>query len=71
MNKTYLKDAIIVSVNDHNEFEKSFISEFLSGVVIDDETFRFLPFKQIVTSQIVSKTMVKGKLEVFIHSRSC
>ncbi len=71
MDKTFLKDAYILSVYDDKKFEKSFIGEFLSGVVIDDETFRFRPFEQIVTSQVMSKRMVKGKLEVLTHTGSC
>ena len=71
MDKTYLKDVCIVSVYDYKKFEKTFIGEFLSGVVTDDETFRFRPFEQIVTSKIVSKTTIEGKLEVITHSGSC
>jgi len=70
MDKTFLKDAYIVSVYDYKEFEKSFIGEFLSGVVIDDETFRFRPFEQIVTSKIISKTAVEDKLEITTHNGS-
>ena len=71
MDKTYLKDANIVSVYDYQEFEKLFIGDFLSGVVIDDETFRFRPFEQIVTSKIVSKSADGDKLEINTHSGSC
>jgi len=70
LNRTYLKDASIVSVYDYKEFEKQFLGEFLSGVVIDDETFRFRPFEQIVTSKIVSKSDVEDKLEIITHSGS-
>ncbi len=52
MDKTYLKSAYILSVYDYKEFEKLFLGEFLSGVVIDDETFRFRPFEQVVTPQL-------------------
>ncbi|MBE1287067.1 MAG: hypothetical protein GJ671_05020 [Alteromonadaceae bacterium] len=71
MDKTYLKDAYIVSVYDFKEFKKLFLGDFLSGVVIDDETFRFRPFEQIVTSKIVSKSDVEDKLEIITHSGSC
>ena len=71
MDKTYLKDAYILSVYDYKDFEKSFLGEFLSGVVIDDETFRFRPFQQIVTSKIVSKSADEDKLEIYTHSVSC
>ena len=70
MDKTHLKDACIVSVYDYKEFEKQFLGEFLSGVVIDDETFRFRPFEQIVTSKIVSKSDVEDKLEIITHNGS-
>ena len=71
MDKTYLKDAYILSVYDYKDFEKSFLGEFLSGVVIDDETFRFRPFEQMVTSKIVSKSADEDKLEIYTHSGSC
>ncbi|WP_239480625.1 hypothetical protein [Parashewanella hymeniacidonis] len=71
MDKTYLKDANIVSVYDYKEFEQNFLGEFLSGVVIDDETFRFRLFEQIVTSKIVSKSADGDKLEINTHSGSC
>ncbi|MBO1256653.1 hypothetical protein J3L16_13255 [Alteromonas sp. 5E99-2] len=71
MDKTYLKDANIVSVYDYKEFEQNFLGEFLSGVVIDDETFRFRPFEQIVTSKVVGKSTVEDNLEVITHSGSC
>ena len=71
MERTYLEDACIVSVYDYQEFEKLFIGDFLSGVVIDDETFRFRPFEQIVTSKIVSKSADGDKLEINTHSGSC
>ena len=70
MDRTYLKDACIVSVFDYKEFEKQFLGEFLSGVVIDDETFRFRPFEQIVTSKIVSKSADEDKLEIYTHNGS-
>lgn len=31
MDKTYLKDACILSFYDYKDFEKSFLGEFLSG----------------------------------------
>ena len=71
MERTYLEDACIVSVYDYQEFEKLFIGDLLSGVVIDDETFRFRPFEQIVTSKIVSKSADGDKLEINTHSGSC
>lgn len=71
MDKTYLKDACIVSVYDYKEFKKTFHGQFLSGVVIDDETFRFRPFEQIVTSKIVSKSAIEEKLEITTHNGSC
>ncbi|GAA5139513.1 hypothetical protein [Thalassotalea piscium] len=71
MGKTFLKDAYIVSVYDNKNFEQSFLGEFLSGVVIGDETFRFRPFEQIVSSQVVTTTMVEGELEVLTHNGSC
>ncbi|GLX84076.1 hypothetical protein tloyanaT_03280 [Thalassotalea loyana] len=64
------RSAYILSVYDYKEFEKSLIGEFLSGVVIDDETFRFRSFEQMVTSQVVTKTMVEGELEVLTHNGS-
>ena len=70
MDKTYLKDACILSFYDYKDFEKSFLGEFLSGVVIDDETFRFRPFEQMVTSKIVSKSAVEDKLEITTYSGS-
>jgi hypothetical protein len=39
-------------------------------VVIDEETFRFRPFEQIVTSKIVSKSDVEDKLEIITHNGS-
>lgn len=71
MDRIYLKDAYIVSVYDYKEFEKIFLGEFLSGGVIEDETFRFRPFQQIVTSKIVSKSADEDKLEIYTHSGSC
>ena len=71
MDRIYLKDAYIVSVYDYKEFEKIFLGEFLSGGVIEDETFRFRPFQQIVTSKIVSKSADEDKLEIYTHSESC
>jgi len=71
LERTYLEDACIVSVYDYQEFEKLFIGDFLSGVVIDDETFRFRPFEQIVTSKIVNKRVVGDKIEVITHNGSC
>ena len=70
MDKPPLKEAYILSVYDDKKFDKSFIGEFLSGVVIDDETFRFRPFEQIVTSKIVSKSDVEDKLEIITHNGS-
>ena len=70
MDKTYLKSAYILSVYDYKEFENLFLGEFLSGVVIDDETFRFRPFEQIVTSKVISKSAVEDKLEITTHSGS-
>ena len=58
--KTYLKDVSIVSVYDYKDFEKTFLIDVLAGVVIDDETFRFRPFEQIVTSKIVNKRVVRA-----------
>jgi hypothetical protein len=71
LDRIYLKDAYIVSVYDYKEFEKIFLGEFLSGGVIEDETFRFRPFQQIVTSKIVSKSADEDKLEIYTHSGSC
>jgi hypothetical protein len=70
MDKIYLKGVCIVSVYDYKEFEKTFLGEFLSGVVIEDETFRFRPFEQIVTSKIVSKNFVGSRMEIITHNGS-
>ena len=69
--KTYLKDVSIVSVYDYKGFEKTFLIDVLAGVVIVDETFRFRPFEQIITSKIVNKRVVGDKIEVITHNGSC
>lgn len=45
MDKIYLKDVYIFLVYDYKDFEKLFFGEFLLGVVIDDEIFRFWLFE--------------------------
>ncbi|RJY05206.1 hypothetical protein D5R81_18715 [Parashewanella spongiae] len=55
MHKTYLKNASIVSVFDYKDFEKIHLADVLTGTVLEDETFRFRAFQQIVTSKIVTK----------------
>lgn len=68
--KTYLKEASIVSVYDYKDFDKIFLVDVLAGVVNEDETFRFRPYQQIVTSKIVSKRTVGEKIEITTHSGS-
>ena len=68
--KTYLKEASIVSVYDYKDFDKIFLVDVLAGLVIEDETFRFRPYQQIVTSKIVSKRTVGEKIEITTNSGS-
>ncbi|MCF7519397.1 hypothetical protein [Pseudoalteromonas sp. L21] len=71
MDKTYLKNAAIVSVFDYKDFEKIHLADVLTGSVIEDETLRFRAFQQIVTSKIVTRHIKGEKSEVITHSGSC
>ena len=64
MSKTFLKDASIVSVCDYSSNEKSLIKEVLAGVVMEDNTFRFRPFEQIVTSAITEVIVCGEALKI-------
>ena len=61
---TYSRSMTIKTLKNH------FLGSFCQGVVIDDETFRFRPFEQMVTSKIVSKSAVEDKLEITTYSGS-
>jgi len=71
MEKTFLVDASIVSVYDSIGTNKAYLGDVLAGVVIEDETFRFRPYEQIITSKIVSKRIVDNRMEVITHNGNC
>ncbi|MBC3767270.1 MAG: hypothetical protein HRU18_24675 [Pseudoalteromonas sp.] len=71
MEKTFLVDASIVSVFDSLDANKAYLGDVLAGQVIEDETFRFRPYEQIVTSIIVSKSFVDNRMEVITHNGNC
>ena len=71
MEKTFLVDVSIVSVFDSLGANKAYLGDVLAGQVIEDETFRFRPYEQIVTSIIVSKRFVDNKMEVITHNGNC
>lgn len=54
--KTFLKDATILSVFDFQKGEKKLLGNMVSGIVIKDETFRFVEGQRIITSLIQSQT---------------
>ncbi len=64
MSKTFLKGASIVSVCDYSSNKKNVVKEVLVGVVMEDTTFRFRPFEQIVTSAITDVTAIDGGFEI-------
>ena len=49
MEKTFLVDVSIVSVFGSLGANKAYLGDVLAGQVIEDETFRFRPYEQIVT----------------------
>jgi len=71
MEKTFLVDVSIVSVFDSLGANKAYLGDVLAGQVIEDETFRFRPYEQIVTSIIVSKRFVDNTMEVITHNGNC
>lgn len=71
MKKTFLVDVSVVSVFDSLGANKAYLGDVLAGQVIEDETFRFRPYEQIVTSIIVSKRFVDNRMEVTTHNGNC
>ncbi|MBL4909891.1 MAG: hypothetical protein JKX78_07705 [Alteromonadaceae bacterium] len=53
--KTFLKDAAIVSIFDFQKDEKKLLGRIIFGIVIKDETKRYLPEFRVITSTIKSQ----------------
>lgn len=71
MEKTFLVDASIVSVFDSWGANKAYLGDVLTGKVIEDETFRFRPYEQIVSSKIVSQTLLVAEWRSLLTMATC
>ncbi len=67
MEKTYLKEATILSVFDFQNSEKKLLGKSLFGFVIKDETNRYEPNFRVITSKIQSQ----NDLNFITKSESC